>query len=132
MRARHSAGCSDRHAVNACGRSATEQLYCPYFHHTIELLGRRWTGVILRELLDGAQRFCEVRSAIPGLSDRLLAERLDELEREGLVVRDAAEHVSYGLTERGQSLGPVLMAIGQYAAQWADACQPADRPGRIR
>lgn len=132
MRARHSAGCSDRVTVFSGARSTTEPSYCPFFHHTIELLGRRWTGVILRALLDGAQRFCEVRSAIPGLSDRLLAERLDELEREGLVVRDATAHVSYALTERGQSLGPVLMAIGEYAARWADECQPADRPGRIR
>jgi DNA-binding HxlR family transcriptional regulator len=63
--------------------------YCPSFHQTVELLGRRWNGVILQALMAHAERFSEIRAVIPGLSDRLLAERLRELEREGL---GAADH----------------------------------------
>ena len=61
--------------------------YCPVFHRAVELIGRRWNGPIIRALLDGAERFGEIRSRIPGLTDRLLAQRLRELEREGVVQR---------------------------------------------
>ncbi len=134
----YSSGCTEQELKDS-ERDRTDTVaggsskYCPFFHHTIELLGRRWTGVILRELMAGPQRFCEVRSSIPGLSDRLLAERLDELEREGLVSREAKrDHLAYALTDRGQSLGPVIEAISYYAARWSNECAPAERPGRIR
>ena len=98
-----------------CGR------YCPTFHHTVELLGRRWNGVILHTLMGTTARFGEIRSAIPGLSDRLLSERLRELEGEGLVVRRCAGvsgAARYQLTAKGRALEPVIEAIAAWAAEW--------------
>ena len=62
--------------------------FCPTYHRAVELIGRRWTGAILRALLTDVRRFNELAAAVPGLSDRMLAERLRELESEGVVVRD--------------------------------------------
>ncbi len=61
---------------------------CPHFHAAIELIGKRWTGAILSALTEGPQRFAELVRAVPGLSDRLLSQRLRELEEEGLVERE--------------------------------------------
>ena len=89
------------------------------FHRAVELIGRRWNGPIIRALLDGADRFGEIRSRIPGLTDRLLAQRLRELEREGVVERaSSATTVHYTLTTKGQSLAPVIESIAQWAAAW--------------
>ncbi len=107
--------------------------YCPYFHHTVELVGRRWSGVILWELTNGPVRFGDIRCRIPGLSDRLLTSRLGELEAEGLVSR--CEHdgtACYRLTAKGRALEPALDAIAEVAAGWASQEEPADHPGRIR
>src|ERR1700684_1886920 len=60
---------------------------CPLYHEAVELVGRRWTGAILRVLMDGPLRFSEVAQAIPELSDRLLSERMKELEARGIVER---------------------------------------------
>jgi DNA-binding HxlR family transcriptional regulator len=96
--------------------------FCPYFHHAVELIGRRWTGAIVRALLSGARRFSEVSGAIPGLSDRMLSERLRELECEGIVqrlVRDEKPvRVDYLLTEKGRALGQVVEAISVWAEDW--------------
>ena len=64
-----------------------QESFCPKFHKSVELIGRRWTGAILRALLSGETRFSDIAHAIPGLSDRLLSERLKELETEGVVTR---------------------------------------------
>ena len=61
--------------------------FCPYFHRAVELIGQRWSGAILREMLAGATRFTEIRHAIPDISDRMLAERLKGLEAYELVER---------------------------------------------
>jgi DNA-binding HxlR family transcriptional regulator len=106
-------------------------VYCPVFQHVMELLGRRWTGVIIRELLNGPARFSDLRRAIPGLTDRLLADRLDELEHEHLVHRSIEDEVvTYRLTERGEDLRTSINAITLHASKWATDCQLADRPGR--
>jgi DNA-binding HxlR family transcriptional regulator len=97
--------------------------YCAVFHRSIELIGRRWNGVIVRALLAGGQRFSDVRSAVPGLSDRLLAERLRELEREGVVARSrpaCAGGSCYSLTPKGQALAPVFDAVSSWASTWMD------------
>src|SRR3981081_640477 len=60
---------------------------CPLYHEAVELVGRRWTGAILRVLMDGPLRFSEIAQAVPELSDRLLSERMKELERRGIVER---------------------------------------------
>jgi DNA-binding HxlR family transcriptional regulator len=101
---------------------------CPLYHEAIELIGRRWTGAILQVLLRGPHRFSEIRTAVPALSDRLLSERMKELEARGIV--DRAEQpgppprVTYELTEMGQELGPALMAVEDWAHRWL-AEQPA-------
>jgi DNA-binding HxlR family transcriptional regulator len=99
--------------------------FCPRFHRAVELIGRRWTGAIVRVLIGGPKRFNEVMSSVPGLSDRLLSERLRELESEGLVSRSVAPGppvcVTYRLTEAGQSLEPVINALGHWAERWVSA-----------
>lgn len=113
--------------------SAFDHEYCPYFHHTIELIGRRWTAVILWTLSNGPIRFAEIRAAIPGLSDRLLTDRLTELEAEGIVGRCDQDGAScYRLTGKGEQVIPVLEAASSVASIWAGDESPADRPGRIR
>jgi DNA-binding HxlR family transcriptional regulator len=105
--------------------------YCPVFQHVMELLGRRWTGVVIRELLTGPARFSDLKRSIPGLTDRLLSDRLDELEREHLVERHTVDEiVQYRLTTRGEDLRGAIDAISEHASRWAPECQLADRPGR--
>ncbi len=94
--------------------------YCPYFHQAIEMIGRRWTGAILLSMTGGCTTFSQIRDAIPGISDRLLSERLKELESEGVVERRVhGRSTAYGLTEKGQALQPVLEAVSAYAHVWA-------------
>jgi DNA-binding HxlR family transcriptional regulator len=95
---------------------------CTAYHRAVELIGRRWTGLILRVLLDGVERFTDIAAAVPGLTDRMLSERLKELEAEGIVTRtvipETPVRVEYRLTERGRALGPVLDAITAWAHEW--------------
>jgi DNA-binding HxlR family transcriptional regulator len=92
---------------------------CPRFHAAVELIGRRWTGAILFKLIDGPQYFRELLAAVPGMSDRLLSQRLRELEAEGLVERSVHEgppaRVSYCLSEAGEELVPALRQIHAWA-----------------
>jgi DNA-binding HxlR family transcriptional regulator len=108
---------------------ALEQPFCPRFHHAIELIGRRWTGAILRALFSGTTRFSDIAHAVPGLSDRLLAERLRELEAEGIVTRTVIPampvRVEYHLTEKGRALDEVFCAIAGWADAWIDAADAA-------
>jgi|SRR5438093_10400694 len=96
--------------------------FCPAYHHAVELIGRRWTGAILRALMSDVTRFNELAAAIPGLSDRMLAERLRELEAEGLVVREVIPaspvRVEYSLTEKGRALEAVVWAVADWAERW--------------
>lgn len=96
--------------------------FCPRFHHAVELVGRRWTGVILRALLGGCERFSDLIAAIPGLSDRLLSERLKELEAEGIVTRtvipETPVRVEYRLTEKGRALHEVVDSVATWAELW--------------
>jgi DNA-binding HxlR family transcriptional regulator len=99
-----------------------ESKLCSRFHHAVELIGRRWSGAIISMMLDGSQCFNELLTAVPGLSDRLLTERLRELESEGLVQRTVIPgppvRVSYELTEAGKSLKPVIESLGKWAERW--------------
>jgi DNA-binding HxlR family transcriptional regulator len=101
--------------------------FCPQYHKSVELIGRRWTGAILRALLSGECRFSDIAHAIPGLSDRLLSERLKELESEQVVVRivypETPVRIEYRLTEKGQDLYRVVEAISAWAHRWAVAAE---------
>jgi DNA-binding HxlR family transcriptional regulator len=100
----------------------TTEAFCPYFHHAIELIGRRWTGAILRAMLLGKTRFSDIAAAIPGLSDRLLSERLKELEAEGVVERlvypETPVRIEYRLTEKGRALEAAVVAVAAWAERW--------------
>lgn len=95
---------------------------CPRFHRAVELIGRRWSGAIIRVLLSGPLRFNEILASVPGISDRLLTARLRELETEEILRRDVEAaspvRVTYELTERGRQLQSPLDAIGSWAESW--------------
>jgi DNA-binding HxlR family transcriptional regulator len=95
---------------------------CPHFHAAIELIGRRWAGAILSALSERPLRFAELTQSVPGVSDRLLSQRLRELEAEGLVQRSvhsgAPVRVEYGLTEKGGALRPAMRELGAWARRW--------------
>ena len=102
-----------------------EGAVCPHFHHAIELIGKRWTGAIVVALSEGPMRYADIGKAVPGLSDRLLSQRLRELEQEGLVERAVEAgtpvRVVYSLTEAGQQLDPVLSELKSWARRWKKA-----------
>lgn len=97
-----------------------EKHICPKFEKTFAMLGKRWTGLIIRILMDDNCRFIAIEHAIPGISDRMLAERLKELEQEGIVQRtvfaEIPVRIEYGLTPQGHSLAKALDSI----QKWAD------------
>ena len=96
--------------------------YCPVFQETLELVGRRWSGAIIRSLLAGRVRFSDMLADIPGLSDRLLSERLRELEAKTIVSRsvypETPVRIEYQLTEQGRELDDVVRAIDAWGARW--------------
>ena len=95
---------------------------CPRFHRAVELIGRRWTGALIQMLMDGRRRYADLKAAVPHISDRMMSERLRELEAEDLVRRivtpETPVRVEYELTEKGRSLREPLHAIGAWAAEW--------------
>lgn len=107
------------------GAAVAEPKVCVRFHHAVELIGRRWTGAIISLMMGGPQCFNEMLASVPGLSDRLLTERLRELEAEGLVRRTVLPgppvRVSYELTAAGKDLKPVIECLGRWAEQWVKA-----------
>ena len=96
--------------------------FCPAFHKSVELIGKRWTGAIIRAMRFGVVRFSDISESIPGLHDRLLSERLKELEHEGVVARtvipETPVRIEYHLTEKGKGLYDALDAISAWAEQW--------------
>lgn len=103
--------------------SSTMQI-CPRYEHAIAVLGKRWTGLLLDALMDGPRRFCELTALVEGLSDRVLSDRLRELEAEGVVQRavypQIPVRVEYQLTEKGLALKPVVEAIHTWAENWVE------------
>ncbi len=95
---------------------------CPKFEKTFSILGKKWSGLIIEVLLTGDHRFKEIAEEIPGVSDRVLVERLKELEDEGIVIRkelaDGPIRILYGLTEKGKNLEPAMIEIQRWSNQW--------------
>jgi DNA-binding HxlR family transcriptional regulator len=95
---------------------------CSLYHQAVELVGKRWTGAIVMVLLEGPARFSEIKECVPDLSDRLLSERLKELESEGMVERQVIDgipvRVQYLLTDKGMALGPALDSLKSWAQSW--------------
>jgi DNA-binding HxlR family transcriptional regulator len=98
------------------------EVCCTHYHRAVELIGKRWTGAIVFVLMDGPLRFSEVKQLVPELSDRLLSERLKELEAEGIVARrvmdDSPVRVEYALTDKGRALEPVVRTLKSWAHSW--------------
>ncbi len=97
---------------------------CPRYHEAVELIGRRWTGAIVAVLLQAERplRFSEIAASVPQLSDRLLSERVKELEARGVVERTVLPgppvRVEYALTPMGRSLAPALDELAAWARRW--------------
>jgi DNA-binding HxlR family transcriptional regulator len=87
----------------------------------MELVGRRWTASILRSLFAGCSHFTEIARTIPGISHRLLAVRLDELEGAGLVAASGGARPWYSLTEKGGDLRHALSEIDAWNQKWVEA-----------
>ena len=110
---------------------------CSRFHRASELIGRRWTGAIIFCLLKSKCRFATLRDAIPEITDRMLSDRLQELEQEGIVERtvipDMPVRVEYALTRKGRALGTAVDAIAEWARKWTEPDgDESRRPARAR
>jgi DNA-binding HxlR family transcriptional regulator len=109
-------------SVAVSDRGSARASCCPLYHEAVELVGKRWTGAIVRVLMSGPLRFHEIAQAVPDISDRLLSARMKELEQRGLVVRhvhgERPPRVEYELTEMGQALRPAINALEHWAREW--------------
>lgn len=109
---------------------------CAKFHRSIELIGRRWTGAIIFLLLKSRCRFATLRDAIPDITDRMLSERLQELEQEGIIDRtvipETPVRVEYSLTKKGRALTEAMDAIAEWSAKWMDVDEPSGSAGDRR
>jgi DNA-binding HxlR family transcriptional regulator len=109
---------------------------CARFHRASELIGRRWTGAIIFMLLKSRCRFAALRHGIPDITDRMLSERLQELEQEGIVERtvipETPVRVEYALTKKGRALGAAVDAIAEWSHKWMPEEEAAAaKPGKI-
>ncbi|WP_244904834.1 winged helix-turn-helix transcriptional regulator [Streptomyces prasinopilosus] len=106
------------------GPSYEDSRYCPKFHSAVELIGRRWNGAILLAIIRGADRYKDVLDAVPGLSERLLAQRLKELEQARIIERDVIPstpvRITYHLTPRGIELAEAIEPLLAWGDRWID------------
>ena len=97
---------------------------CPKFETAFDLLGKKWTGLIIMVLMNGPSRFCEIRDVIPELSDRMLTERFKELEKLGVLKRsvypETPVRIEYELTEKGFDLKSTFDEIQKWSDKWIE------------
>jgi DNA-binding HxlR family transcriptional regulator len=112
---------------------------CNKFHHASELIGRRWNGAIIFLLLKQTCRFATLRDGIPDITDRMLSERLQELEQEGVVDRvvvpDTPVRVEYSLSKKGKALAEAIDSISNWAEKYVslpEAKPKARKSARLR
>ncbi|WP_054723390.1 winged helix-turn-helix transcriptional regulator [Lacticaseibacillus nasuensis] len=102
--------------------TAAKYSLCPKFSQTFSILGKKWNGMILETLFqNGPSRFKDIAGTIEKCSDRVLVERLKEMEGEGLIDRlthPNSSLIQYALTAKGAALGPVLDAAHVWGDQW--------------
>ncbi|SFB41986.1 winged helix-turn-helix transcriptional regulator [Clostridium frigidicarnis] len=95
---------------------------CPKFENAFELLGKRWTGLIIRTLMGGQKRFSDISETIPNISARMLTERFKELEKEEIIIRkvypETPVRIEYELSEKGRELQDVMDEIQKWAEKW--------------
>lgn len=98
---------------------------CPKFEKTFQILGKKWSGLIIEVLLLGDRRFKEITEGIKGVSDRVLVERLKELEQEGIVLRTKSNKgpvkIMYSLTEKGKDFNNVMREVQLWSDKWIQA-----------
>jgi DNA-binding HxlR family transcriptional regulator len=89
---------------------------------TAEIIGSKWTAIIVHDLSEGPRRFSELERACPGISPRTLSERLDMLERQSVVIRrsyaESPPRVEYELTAKGKALLPIIHAMSDFGHSW--------------
>ena len=99
----------------------TEPTICPKFEKAVSLLSKRWTGLVIYQLLNGTQRFNELQSTI-GVSGKVLSDRLKDLEHQDIVHRevipDTPVIIQYSLTDKGQSMRPIIQTIESWSQDW--------------
>jgi len=95
---------------------------CPRFEDAFELLGKRWTGMIIKVLLSGPKRFKDISDVIPNMSDRMLSERFKELETAGIIIRhvypETPVRIEYELTDKGKDLEGCMNEVQKWAEKW--------------
>lgn len=110
--------------------SIADEQGCGAFSATFDLIATRWTPGILRSLAHGATRFSEVRALVPGLSDRMLAQRLRQLEAHRMITREVEPTmpvtIRYRLTPRGEELMGALEPLLSFGSRWMHAERPQD------
>ncbi|MDF2814761.1 MAG: HxlR family transcriptional regulator [Paenibacillus sp.] len=102
--------------------SAHPMHLCPKFETAFEILGKRWTGLIIQVLMNGPLRFKDISNMIPGMSDRMLTERFKELEQQGVLIRrvypEMPIRIEYDLTDKGRALRDVMAEVQKWGDQW--------------
>ena len=87
-----------------------------------EIIGAKWTALLVHDLSEGARRFSELEHSCSGISPRTLAERLRDLEHQGIVQRqsyaESPPRVEYSLTDKGESLLPIIDAMRKFGHEW--------------
>lgn len=95
---------------------------CPKYESGMDILGKRWTGLIIRVLLGGPKRFRDIKEIVPDMSDKMLTERLKQLEAADILIRsvypETPVRVEYELTDKGRALEPVVEAIQTWCDKW--------------
>ncbi len=97
---------------------------CPRYQYAVEILSKRWTPLIIKVLMDKPLRFSELAEALTVVSDRVLSERLKELEGAQILERhvypETPVRVEYSLTEKGRDLAPVVQSIEDWSHRWVE------------
>jgi DNA-binding HxlR family transcriptional regulator len=95
---------------------------CPKYESAAEMLGKKWTGLIIRVMLGGPKRFKEIKEQIPDMSDKMLTDRMKELESLGILTRtvypEMPVRIEYELTEKGRNLEDVIQSIQSWGENW--------------
>ncbi|HEY2494882.1 MAG TPA: helix-turn-helix domain-containing protein [Paenibacillus sp.] len=97
---------------------------CPRFETAFSFLGKRWNGLIIQTLMDGPKRFKDISNLIPSMSDKMLSERMKDLEGGGILVRhvypETPVRIEYELTDKGRGLRPVMQEVQLWAESWVE------------
>lgn len=103
-------------------QSSIKHELCPKLETALQILSKKWSGLIIHALMDGPKRYKDIAEFIPGISDRMLSERFKELEEAGIVVRhvypEVPVRIEYELTEKGRRMDGILNEISKWAEQF--------------